>query len=79
MDRRQLIELVTHARKAADECERLRVTEILAIRALRAAGESTQLLEAALIAREAEYDRHVAEMERLLDELDGLPAIEMKV
>lgn len=73
MDRAQLLEQVTRARKAVDECERLKILELLAIKALRAAGESTDQLEAALKKREAECERHVVEMEKILDELDCLP------
>lgn len=76
MDRAQLIERVTRARKAADECERLKINEMLAVAALRAVGESTEALESALKERETECDRHVVEMERMLDELDRLPTSE---
>jgi hypothetical protein len=74
MDRLQLIDMVARTRRAADECERLRTVQAQQIRTLRAIGESTAQLESILIELEAECDRHMAEMERLLDELDRISA-----
>lgn len=76
MDRTQLMNLLSRARKASDECERLRATEALAMYATQAAGGSIETLETALRQREAECDRHMNEMERLLDELDKIPSLD---
>jgi hypothetical protein len=79
MDRPQFIEQVARMRLAADECDRLRAAEAGRIRSLRTAGKTTTHLEAKLIELETECDRHIAEMERLLDELDKIsPGAEQK-
>jgi hypothetical protein len=72
MDRLQLIQQVVRTQRAAGECERLRAAHAERIRSLQAAGETTKQLEATLIELELEYDRHITEMERLLDELDNM-------
>jgi hypothetical protein len=74
MNRSQLLDMVKRTRLAADECERLRITQAERIRKLRVAGVNTAEFENALSQLEAECDRHMAEMERLLDELDKVAA-----
>jgi 3-methyladenine DNA glycosylase AlkC len=72
MDRSLLIEMVARTRQAASECERLIVAQAEKIRGLQASGDSTTEVMAVLSQLESEYDRHMIEMERLLDELDKI-------
>ena len=70
MDRSLLIEMMARTRQAASECERLIVAQAEKIRALQANGDSATEVLAVLSQLESEYDRHMTEMERLLDALD---------
>ena len=70
MDRSLLIEMVARTRQAASECERLMAAQAEKIKGLQANGDSATEMLAVLSQLESEYDRHMTEMERLLDALD---------
>jgi hypothetical protein len=70
MDRSLLIEMVARTQQAASECERLIAAQAKKIKGLQANGDSATEVLAVLSQLEAEYDRHLTEMERLLDALD---------
>lgn len=74
MEKAQLIDMVARTRISVEESQRLITTQMEKIRLLRAAGDRTGDAEAALSQLEGEYDRHLAEMRRLLDELERLPS-----
>jgi hypothetical protein len=70
MDKSLLVEMVARTQQAASECERLIAAQAAKIKGLQANGDSTTEVLAVLSELESEYDRHMAEMERLLDALD---------
>ena len=72
MDKLTLMDTVARTREAAAEAERLVAELSDKIRTLRASGENTNVLEKALVELEAEYNRHMAEMDRILDLLDTM-------
>jgi len=70
MDRFQLLDMVTRARREADDCERRMLAQRDLVRSLRSAGQDTDAADKALTELELAYDRLIAEMQNLLDELD---------
>jgi hypothetical protein len=72
VDKLTLMDTVARTRTAAAEAQRLVAELSDRIRAMRASGENTDALEQALLELEAEYNRHMAEMERILDLLDTM-------
>jgi len=70
MDRSLLIEMVARTQQAASECERLIAAQAKKIKGLQASGDSAVEVMAVLSQLESEYDRHMIEMEKLLDALD---------
>jgi len=72
MDKLTLIDTVARTRNAATEAQRLVAELSEKIRSMRASGENTDALEQALLELEAEYNRHMDEMDRILDLLDTI-------
>ena len=70
MDRLQLLEMVARARREADDSERRMLAQRDQVRSLRHAGQDTAVADRALAELELEYDGVIAEMQRLLDELE---------
>jgi hypothetical protein len=72
MDKLTLMHTVARTRNAATEAQRLAAELSDRIRGMRASGENTDALEQALLKLEAEYNRHMNEMDRILDLLDTM-------
>ena len=72
MDRLQLLDLVARIRLAANDCERLILAQKESVMAMRLSGATDGEEESKLSLLESQYDEHIAEMERLLDELDKI-------
>ena len=70
MDRSKLLEMVAHARREADQCERRMLYQRDRVRSLREAGEETGVDDKGLAELELAFDNVIAEMQNLLDELD---------
>jgi hypothetical protein len=72
MDRTQLLRLLAGARKALVDCDGLLAVERQKLRKLGLEGEQNEKFQVGLLQLEAECERHLIEMERLLDELDRI-------
>ena len=72
MDKLTLMHTVARTRNAATEAQRLVAELSEKIRSMRASGENTDALEQALLELESEYNRHMDEMDRILDLLDTI-------
>jgi hypothetical protein len=72
MERLHLLDLVARIRLAANDCERLILAQKETVKALRVSGRTDGDAESKLSRLESEYDEHMAQMERLLDELDKI-------
>ena len=72
MDKLTLMDTVSRTRNAATEAQRLVAELSEKIRSMRASGENTDALEQALLELESEYNRHMDEMDRILDLLDTI-------
>jgi len=72
MERLHLLDLVARIRLAANDCERLILAQKETVKALRLSGTTDGDEESRLSRLESQYDEHMAEMERLLDELDKI-------
>jgi hypothetical protein len=72
MERLHLLDMVARIRLVADDCERLILAQKEKVKALRVLGKPDGEEETRLSQLESEYDKHMAEMERLLNELDQI-------
>ena len=67
-----MLDMVARIRLAASDCERLILAQKENVRALRLSGTADSEEETKLSQLESQYDEHIAEMERLLNELDEI-------
>ena len=72
MERLHLLDMVARIRLVADDCERLLLAQKEKVQTLRMFGKPDAEEETRLSQLESEYDEHMAEMERLLNELDEI-------
>ena len=72
MERLHLLDMVARIRLAANDCDRLILAQKETVRALRLSGQTDGEEETKLSQLELQYDEHMAEMERLLNELDEI-------
>ena len=72
MERLYLLDMVGRIRLAAGDCERLILAQKETVRALRMSGSPDTQEEDKLSQLESQYDKHIAEMERLLNDLDEI-------
>jgi hypothetical protein len=72
MERLHLLDIVARIRLTAGDCERLMLAQKETVRALRMSGTTDADEETKLLRLESEYDEHISEMERILNELDKI-------